>query len=236
MRSAASPSFLRRLLMWTSIVRSRTTASSPMAASISSKRVKARPAWRSSTSSRRNSVGVSGQLLALVEDAVAVAVDDDPLALDHGRRPRLVPALAAAQLLLDPLDQDLHAVRLRDIVVGPRGEADELVGLLRLGRHHHDRDVARPGPGPELPADLQAGLDRQHQVEHDQVGEPQLRLPEAVLAVVGDEDLEAFALQVVGQDLDQGTLVFDRPGSWVWPSCGRHQGEYGPDSRPSAAF
>ena len=34
--SPASPSFFRRLLMWTSIVRSRTIASSPMAASISS--------------------------------------------------------------------------------------------------------------------------------------------------------------------------------------------------------
>src|SRR4028118_957957 len=47
------------------------------------------------------------------------------------------------------------------------------------------------GPGAEPPAGPRAGLDRQHQVEHDQVGEPQLRLPEAVLAVVGDQDLEA---------------------------------------------
>ena len=43
MRSAASPSFFRRLLTWTSMVRSRTTASSPIAASISSWRVNARP-------------------------------------------------------------------------------------------------------------------------------------------------------------------------------------------------
>ncbi len=44
MSSPASPSFFLRLLMWTSIVRSSTIASSPMAASISSNRVNARPA------------------------------------------------------------------------------------------------------------------------------------------------------------------------------------------------
>lgn len=58
MRSAASPIFLRRLLTWTSIVRSSTMASSPIAASISSWRVKARPACRRRASRRRNSVGV----------------------------------------------------------------------------------------------------------------------------------------------------------------------------------
>jgi hypothetical protein len=76
-----------------------------MAASISSKRVKARPFWRIITSRRRNSVGVSGQLAALEEHAVAVAVDDDPLALHQVAAPGLVGPLAAAKLLLDPLDR-----------------------------------------------------------------------------------------------------------------------------------
>ena len=70
-------------------------------------------------------------------------------------------------------------------------------------------NVPRPRPQLQLAADLEARLERQHQVEHDQVRQLQLRLPQALLAVVGDENLESLALQVAGQHLDQRPLVFD---------------------------
>ena len=124
-------------------------------------------------------------------------------------RGRLVLELPAAQLFLDPLDQDLHAVGLGDVIVGAGREPDQLVGLLGLGRHHDDRDVAGARPLLQLAADLQTRLLRQHQVEHDQVGQLQLRLPQPFLAVVGHDRLEALALQVARQNLDQRALVLD---------------------------
>ena len=65
------------------------------------------------------------------------------------------------------------------------------------------------GVGPQLPADLQAVEHGQHQVEHDEVGDDRLGLPQPVLAVGRGDDLEAFLLQVVGEHLAQRPLVLD---------------------------
>ena len=167
MSSPASPSFFLRLLICTSIVRSSTIASSPIAASISSNRVNARPAWRSKTSSRRNSVGVSGSSCVAVKRAMTVAVDHDSLAFEDRSGRRLVSELLPPQLFLDPLDQDLHAVGLGDVIVSTGGKPDQFVGLFGLGRHHDDGDVTRPRAHAQLAAHVEPGLLRQHQVEHN---------------------------------------------------------------------
>ena len=117
--------------------------------------------------------------------------------------------LAASLHRLDLLHQHLDAERLGDVVVRPQREADHLVGLLRLGGQHKDRQPARALARPQLPAHFQAPQDGQHQVEEDQVGQDRLRLAQPLLPVVGHQDVEALALEVVAQHLRQGSLVFD---------------------------
>ena len=136
-------------------------------------------------------------------------VDDDALTLDQRARNRLVLQLAAAQLFLDPLDQDLHAVRLGDVVVSAGREADKLVRLFGLGRHHDDRDVTGALALLQLAADIKPALLRQHQVQHNQVRQLQLGLPQPLRTVERRDHLESFPLEVATQDFDQGSLVLD---------------------------
>ena len=51
-------------------------------------------------------------------------------------------ALEATLDGLNPLEKDLNAKRLGDIIVGSKREADELVGFLSLGRQHENWDFA----------------------------------------------------------------------------------------------
>ena len=71
------------------------------------------------------------ELLVAIQRPVAVPVDHDPLALDHLAGGRLVLELPPPQLLLDPLDQDLHAVGLGHVVVRTGREAHQLVATPR---------------------------------------------------------------------------------------------------------
>ena len=92
-----------------------------------------------------------------------------------------------------------------------------MIGISRVLRAH-----------PELPADLEPALQGEHQVQDHQVRQLDLRLAEAILAVVGHEDLEALALQVVRQDFDQGSLVFDDQDLRLGHGVARQSG----DARP----
>ena len=49
-------------------------------------------------------------------------------------------ALEATLDGLNPLEKNLNAKRLGDIIVGSKREADELVGFLSLGRQHENWD------------------------------------------------------------------------------------------------
>src|SRR3954470_5122789 len=66
----------------------------------------------------------------------------------------------------DPGDELLGLERLDDVVVGARLQAEDDVDRVGLGRQHDDRD---PRLGADLPADLDAVLARQHDVEQHQV-------------------------------------------------------------------
>src|SRR4051794_1314792 len=79
------------------------------------------------------------------------------------RRPLREPADARP----DPSQQLLRLERLHDVVVGPGLEAGDHVDRVALRGQHHDRD---PGLRPDLAADLDAALARQHHVEQHQVG------------------------------------------------------------------
>ena len=62
---------------------------------------------------------------------------------------------------------------------------------------------------PQLAAHLEARLLRQHQVEHNEVGQLELRLPEPFDAVKRRYHLEPLPFQVATQNLDQRTLILN---------------------------
>ena len=87
--------------------------------------------------------------------------------------------------------------RLGDVVVGADLQPDDLVDLAVLGGQHDDRHV---GALPQLPAHLDAGQPRQHQVEQHEVGAVAVELGRAPSGpVAADGDLEALLAQHVGR-------------------------------------
>ncbi len=141
---------------------------------------------------------------------MAVPVDHDSLALEHGSGGRLFPELPTAEFLLDPLNQYLRAVRLGDVVIGSSREANQLIRLFGLCRHHDDGDVARASTQSQLVTYLKAGLSRKHQVKHDHIGQLELSLAQTVEAVLRRQDLEPFTLEIARQYLDEAMLVLDQ--------------------------
>src|SRR5262249_36097054 len=109
----------------------------------------------------------------------------------------------------DPLEQNLDAEWLRDVIIRPERETDDLIHLLGLRGQHDDGNLLGVLTRAQLAADFQTVHYRQHQVEDDQIGQHRLRFTQALLAVMRDNGVVAFALEVVRQDLGQGALVFD---------------------------
>jgi hypothetical protein len=122
---------------------------------------------------------------------------------------RLFLVLEATLDGLDPLEKDLYAKWLGDIIVSSQREADELVGFLSLGRQHENWDFASLFSGAQPPTNVQAIDYRQHQVEENQVGQQGLSLAQAFLAIVGHQGFIPFALKIVSEDLAQGPLILN---------------------------
>ncbi|MNN43786.1 hypothetical protein D3C81_1580410 [compost metagenome] len=114
----------------------------------------------------------------------------------------------AAQVGADAGQKDGEAEGLGDVVVGPRVETENGVGIRGLGRQHDDR-----GRDPRL-ADQAAGLAAVHvgqvDVQQDQVGANLARLPHPV---GGGGCLDGTKLlvqgQLLGQRLAQVVVVVD---------------------------
>ena len=87
-----------------------------------------------------------------------------------------------AQEGLHPSHELAHAERLRQVVVGADGQADDEVGLVVAGGEHQHRDVAVL---LDAAAHLQAVEAREHQVEEHQVGVQERRQVDAREAVAG---------------------------------------------------
>ena len=147
--------------------------------------------------------------LAVVDPrAVRVAIDLEPAEPDQRRL--ALDAVGAAEQRADPQDQLAHAERLDDVVVGADLEADDAVDLLALRGAHDHRDVARALLLAQSPADLGAGEIRQHQIEHDHVGQRiGGRARQALPAAVREPDREALGAQVVLERGGEVDLVLD---------------------------
>lgn len=145
------------------------------------------------------------ELVAVGPGGVVGPVDLDPADADDIAR-RFAPR--PAEQRFDPMNQRLDFEGFGDVVVGPHVETDDLVNFFAAGGQHEDADVLGPGVAAKLPADFEAVDDREHQIQNDDIGLLELSPPEPFLAVGGEGGLEAFLLQVVGEDILQRLFVF----------------------------
>ena len=145
-------------------------------------------------------------LLAVDRDRVAVDVERHPSALEHVLFEVAVGRGRATQHGAHPREQLARRVRLRDVVVGAELEPHDDVDLAVLGGQHHDRHLARHA---HLSAHLGAGNARQHQIEQHHVGALFAEHAQRLLSVVDDLDLEALALQQVGERIREVGFILN---------------------------
>jgi hypothetical protein len=78
-----------------------------------------------------------------------------------------VRALGPSENGLDAAHELAWREGLGDVVVGAELQAEHTVHLVPARREHDDRCV---GVGAQVTGDIEAGLPRQHDVEHDDIG------------------------------------------------------------------
>ena len=125
---------------------------------------------------------------------------------DHGVGARRGGAGAAEQRL-DARQQLAHVERLGQVVVGAELEADDAVDDLPARGQHQQRRLH--AASAEVAADVEAVLARQRDVEDQQIElRPRAHFHGRV-AVEGDVDVVAFALQTVAQRDHEAVLILD---------------------------
>ena len=139
-------------------------------------------------------------------DRSAGEVEDDAVGPDDVPAVRLAPERGPAQERPDPAAELADRERLRDVVVRPELEPNDLVQLVVAGSEHDDRHGAlRPQPAADLePVEL-----REHEVEDDEVDPVRAEALERLLAVARLHDPEALALERVREQLLHRILVVD---------------------------
>ena len=115
----------------------------------------------------------------------------------------------AAQERLDARHQFADTEGLRDVIVGPDLEPDDLVEVLTLGGEHEDRGLA--SASAQLPTDVVAAEAGQHDIEEDEIRILPCAEVDREVAAGAREDLEAFP----GKDLaeaegDVGVILDDQ--------------------------
>jgi hypothetical protein len=141
---------------------------------------------------------------------VQLEIDLDLANADHiGGRFLLA---GASQHRTHPRQQLGDRERLGDVIVGAELEAEHLVGLGRPCRQHDDR--RRNRSRPQIAADVEAVLLRQHDVEDDEVGRKARCLLQPFVAVGGGFHFVAFKLQIVAKAKPHLRLVFNHENSF----------------------
>src|SRR5690606_37259721 len=110
---------------------------------------------------------------------------------------------------VDLIDELPLGHRLDQVLGRALAHAPDLVRLLVLGGDHDDGYVGGPGIARELARRLEAVHARHHDVHQDAIRFPELRLPDALLAAVGDQGLEAVPLQHVLEQVQLGRRIVD---------------------------
>ena len=113
----------------------------------------------------------------------------------------------AAQDRADAGNELARIAGLGQVVVGADLETDDAVDVVAPGRQHDDR---RFDPrSAQAPADRQAILARQHQVEHDQVDVAAHELSVERGSITDGRGDEALLLEIAHEQLAQSRIVID---------------------------
>ena len=94
-----------------------------------------------------------------------------------------------------------------DVIVGAAVQAADLVGLFATRGQHQDRQSAGGRQAPDLTTHLDAGHERQHPVEQDDIGLLLGNAEQRFLTVLRFRNGKAFPLQIVSQKGDERGLV-----------------------------
>src|SRR4029077_9862473 len=113
----------------------------------------------------------------------------------HGR-------LGAAKQRLYARDQLARAEWLGDVIVGAHLQADDAVGFITARRKHENRQAIQRIIPPNLPANVQTGEFRQHEVEQQEIRWRFLEGIQTGAAIVGGADLKAFIRKVITNQFD----------------------------------
>src|SRR5439155_3218876 len=140
-------------------------------------------------------------------DAARIEIDDEaaeaaPAPLTGTRS----GYLRASQDGADARQQLARVERLAQIVVGAELEPDDTVDVVVLGSEHQDR---RRTTRAQTPADRQAVLARQHQIENDEVRRHTGERAVGASTVLGHLDGESLALEEIGEQRANVTIVLD---------------------------
>jgi hypothetical protein len=131
---------------------------------------------------------------------------------------------------LDAGHQLAGTERLRDVVVGADGQADEGVHLLAPGGQHHDVRVAERA---DLPAHLDPVQGWQAQVQDDHVGVHVAGGEDRLQSVVTERRLEPVSFQIAPQNSGEVGFVLDhkspQPGGRPGGTRGRTRSRGVPD-------
>ena len=124
--------------------------------------------------------------------------------------------VAPAQDRLNTQNYFARAERLRHVIISPKFQTDDAVDFLRLGRQHHDWNVACSRIAFQNLADFQARHLRQHEIKNDESRLFRARLVQTGGAIRGGRDNEPARLtQVQRKQIDNVALVLDDQDSFA---------------------
>ena len=139
---------------------------------------------------------------------------DEAAAGRHGRRRQAPQDRAHAQ------DQLLGGERLREVVIGAKGQPLDAIGLVLAGGQQQHAHVPRFVPAPQLGEDFEPGVPRQHQIEDDQIGPLFAGRAQRVRTGAGGRDAIAFLRKVIRNESRDVGLVVNNEDA-MWGGCGR---------------
>ena len=108
---------------------------------------------------------------------------------------------------MDAGNQLARIERLRQVIVGAHLESHDPVDVLPLRRQHDDRH--RLAGAAQPPADGEAVLARQHEVQHQQMRRVALQAAVELGRIRQRRDLKALLGQVARQKIAQAHVVVD---------------------------
>src|SRR5664279_2268361 len=159
----------------------------------------------------RELAGREGDLLAVLGEPAQCQVEHegaeaDGLGVERGRARRF-HLRPAPQHGVDAGEQLARIEGFGKVVVGADLEADDAVDILDLGGEHDDR--RHVVGGAQAPADRQAVLAGQHQVEDDEVHGLARQQAVERLGVFGQQHLETLLRQIASQQVANTGIIVD---------------------------